>query len=190
MEITNLIVARFADGRVLKGHTNDFVANRPLFHVEVEGTNQVLELRCKQLKAVFFVKSLEGDPARQDLHGFVSGPAETSQGKKIAVRFKDGEFLCGYTLSWLPDREGFFLFPADAYSNNQRIYVITAATAEVKAGPAAEALAQRALGEQKQSGAAAAGTPNVAAPPRPRLITGPTGLTPRPNPPGRTGTDR
>jgi hypothetical protein len=62
------------------------------------------------------------------------------------VRFKDGELLCGYSLSYSPDRDGFFMFPADPGSNNIRIYVITGSTVEVKAGPAAEAMAQRSLG--------------------------------------------
>jgi hypothetical protein len=147
VEIKNLVVARYADGRVLKGHTNDFVANRPLFHVQDIASGQVVEVRCKQLKALFFVHSAEGNAHRDDLRGFVDGPQETAQGKKIAVRFRDGEFLCGYTLSWTPEREGFFMFPSDSGSNNQRIYVISAAAAEIKAGPAAEALAQRVMAQ-------------------------------------------
>ncbi len=147
MDISNLVVARYNDGRVLKGTTRDFSANRTMFHIEVQGTGEVIELRCRQLKALFFVRSLEGDSQRQDLRGFVDGPQETSHGRKIAVRFRDSEFLCGYTLSWSPDREGFFLFPADTGANNQRIWVVSAATQEIKAGPAAEALAERVLGE-------------------------------------------
>jgi hypothetical protein len=151
VEISNLVVARYADGRVLKGVTQDFSPNRGIFHVHAPGDDaNAVELRFKQLKALFFVKSLEGDGKRQDVRGFVAGPAETQQGKKIAVRFRDGEFICGYTLSWTPDREGFFLFPADADGNNQRIFVITAATVEIKAGPAAEVLAQRVLASQPQ----------------------------------------
>jgi len=147
VEISNLVVARYADGRMLKGVTQDFSPNRGMFHIHAVGDDSnAVELRFKQLKALFFVSSLDGDPDRQDVRGFVNGPAETQQGKKIAVRFRDGEFICGYTLSWTPDREGFFLFPSDAGSNNQRIFVITAATVEVKAGPAAEVLAQRVLG--------------------------------------------
>ncbi len=69
----------------------------------------------------------------------------------MAVRFKDGELLCGYTLTYMPGREGFFVFPSDAQSNNLRVYVLAAATATIKTGPAAEALAQQAL----QSGEAA-----------------------------------
>ena len=153
MEISNLVVARYADGRVLKGVTQDFSPNRGIFHIHPPGDDRnATQLRFKQLKALFFVSSLDGDPSREDLPGFVAGPAETQQGKKIAVRFKDGEFICGYTLSWTPEREGFFMFPADPNGNNQRIFVITAATAEVKAGPAAEVLAQRALSTRRDAG--------------------------------------
>jgi hypothetical protein len=92
------------------------------------------------------VRTFAGYPDRQDVRGFVAGPLENAQGKKIAVRFKDGELLCGYTTSWTPEREGFFMFPADGGSNNERIYVLRAATAEIKAGPMAETLAQKVLG--------------------------------------------
>ena len=158
MDFSNLVVARFVDGRVMKGVTNDFTPNRGVFHVHPPGQETATaELKFKQLKAVFFVSTLEGDPSRQDVLGFVQGPSETQQGKKIAVRFKDGEFLCGYTLSWTPEREGFFLFPADPKVNNKRIFVVTAATVEVKAGPAAEVLAQKVL-------AARADSPDAGAP--------------------------
>ena len=113
MEISNLVVARYLDGRTLKGVTRDFSPNRAMFHVDPQDGSAPVELRFRQLKALFFVNSLEGDPARQDVRGFVHGPLETQQGKKVAVRFRDGEFICGYTLSWSPDREGFFMFPAD-----------------------------------------------------------------------------
>ena len=152
MEITNLVVARYVDGRVVKGMTQDFSPNRGLFHVEPLDGGPPVEVRIRQLKALFFVVSLQGDPSRPDVHGFVHGPAETQQGKKIAVRFKDGELLCGYTLTWTPEREGFFMFPADSTANNQRMFVVTAATLEVKAGPAAEVLAQRVLSERATPG--------------------------------------
>ncbi len=169
VDISNLVVARYNDGRVLKGTTRDFSANRSMFHVEVHGSSEVVELRCRQLKALFFVRTLEGDAQRQDLRGFVDGPQETSQGRKIAARFRDGEFLCGYTLSWSPDREGFFLFPADSGGNNQRIWVVAAATQEIKAGPAAEALAERMLGEaaKRPADAAAKAEPASTSMPRP-----------------------
>ena len=203
MDISNLVVARYLDGRTLKGVTRDFSPNRAMFHIDPQDGSTPVELRFRQLKALFFVNSLEGDPARQDVRGFVHGPVETQQGKKVAVRFRDGEFICGYTLSWSPDREGFFMFPADVHSNNQRIYVITASTLEVKAGPAAEVLAQRVLSEAPLPGASGSmrrpgGRPG--APPsglRPLPPIGgrrPSGFLPRPprggGPERRTGTER
>jgi len=148
VEITNLVVARYLDGRVLKGVTRDFSPNRPIFHVDLERGGEVVELRFKQLKALFFVKEFAGNQERRDVRGFIAGPSETAQGKKLAVRFKDGELLCGYSLSYSTDRDGFFMFPSDFGSNNLRVYVVSSSTVEVKAGPGAEAMAQKALGDR------------------------------------------
>ena len=145
MSELNKVVAHYLNGKVAKGTTQDFFPNRPMFHLAPQ-QGPMIEIRCRDLKAVFFVRDLAGNQKRRDLRGFVAAPAETTHGKKIAVRFKDGELLCGYTLTFTPDRDGFFVFPADVESNNQRIYVLTAATNEIKAGPAAEQLAQRQIG--------------------------------------------
>jgi hypothetical protein len=142
------IVVRFADGRTLKGTTQDFFPNRPSFHVLPTDGSPGIEVRCRELKAVFFVRSFEGSPGRKDDRGFVAAPSETAQGQKIAVRFKDGELLCGYSLAYTPDRAGFFMFPADGGSNNTRAFIVRTATAEVKTGPAAEALVLRLAGKQ------------------------------------------
>lgn len=144
------VVARFADGKLLKGTTQDFLPNRPSFHLIPLDGDPAVEVRCDQLKALFIVKSHEGDAQRSSLQGFLEAPATTTQGKKIAVQFKDGELLCGHTLSYQPGRPGFFLHPVDARSNNIRVYVVTAATAEIKAGPAAEALAAQVLAQAKK----------------------------------------
>jgi len=144
----NRVVAHLLDGKLIKGTTQDFFPNRPMFHVTPAAGGEPIEVRAKQLKAIFFVKAFAGNNARRDIRGFIEAPGETAQGKKLAVRFKDGEFLCGYSLTFSPDREGFFMFPSDADSNNLRVYVLTASTAEVKAGPAADALAQKVLGQK------------------------------------------
>lgn len=147
----NRVVAHFLDGKIVKGTTSSFFPNRPIFHVLPTGAAKETEVECRQLKAVFFVKNLAGDENRDDVQGFVEGPSETPKGKKVAVRFKDGEFLCGYSLSYSPERVGFFLFPADPDSNNQRIYVMTYAAAEIQAGDAAEAMANKHLERRKSA---------------------------------------
>ena len=143
------VVARQLDGQMLKGTTSDFFPNRPLFHLQPLDGGAATEIHCKTLKAVFFVRDLAGDPKRRDLRGFIDAPGETSKGKKLAVRFKDGELLCGYALSYQPEREGFFITPADPGSNSLRIYVMASAAAEVRVGPGADLLAQKALAEKK-----------------------------------------
>jgi len=145
MSELNRVVAHFMDGKLVKGTTQDFFPNRPRFHVQPADGSATVEIRCRDLKALFFVREFTGNPSRRDLRGFLASPGETAQGKKIAVRFKDQELLCGYSLSYMPDREGFFMFPSDSGSNNLRIYVVVAATLEVKAGPAADLLAQKVL---------------------------------------------
>ena len=64
------------------------------------------------------------------------------------MRFKDGELICGYSLAFSPDREGFFMFPSDVGANNLRVYVLTASASEIMAGPAADALAQKVLAKR------------------------------------------
>lgn len=145
MSEANKVIAHYLTGDLVKGTTHDFFPTRPTFHIDpVNGTGTV-EVTCKSLKALFFVREFAGSPRRSDVPGFISGPSETAHGKKVAVRFKDGELLCGYTLTYLPGREGLFVFPADPQSNNLRVYVLTTATTAIKVGPAAEALAQQVL---------------------------------------------
>ena len=150
MTETSHVVAHFMDGKLLKGTTQDFFPNRSTFHMIPAGGGQAIQVDCMLLKAVFFVKTLQGNPRRASIPGFIAAPAATAHGKKIAVRFKDGELLCGYTLSYQPDREGFFLFPADPESNNIRIYVLAVAALEIKAGPAADVLARKVLAQGKK----------------------------------------
>ena len=75
------VVAHFTDGKMLKGTTQDFNPNRPSFHIKPVGGGPAVEVRCGLLKAVFFVKNLEGNPKRQDLRGFIAAPAATTHGR-------------------------------------------------------------------------------------------------------------
>jgi hypothetical protein len=139
MNEINKVVVRYLDGKVQKGTTEDFFPNRPSFHLRPLGGGDGIEVRARELKAVFFVKDFGGNSGRRDASGFERATPDVSRGKPIAVHFKDGEFLCGYTLTYLPDRTGFFITPADPGTNNLRVYVLTHAARQVRVGPAAEA---------------------------------------------------
>lgn len=123
----NKVVAHSPGGGLLKGITNDFFPNKPMFHLSDESTGEVVEVTLEGLKAVFFVKDYEGNSGYKER----TDVERTGFGKKIQVDFKDGETLVGYSHGYAQNRPGFFVFPADPDSNNDRIYVITAATAKV-----------------------------------------------------------
>lgn len=124
----NTVVVRFPDGAVLKGITNNFFPNKDRFHLTDKDTGEVREISITGLKAVFFVHSFDGDAAYSDR----SDVERTGLGKKIEVEFKDGETLLGYSQGYTPNRSGFFVFPADPQSNNDRVFVLTAATRSVR----------------------------------------------------------
>jgi len=123
----NKVVAHFLNGRLVKGFTSDFFPNKPAFHVEHAETGNSAEVQVDELKGVFFVKSFKGNPLekhRRDVE-------RTGLGRKIRVDFKDGEILIGYTSGYSPTRPAFFVFPADPQNNNEKVFVVTAATDKV-----------------------------------------------------------
>jgi hypothetical protein len=128
----NRVVARFTDGRMVKGDTSDFLPTKDSFHVgmapAVPGA-KLVEIQMKDLKALFFVKDFAGDPKHEDRKEFDS--ARPGAGRRIKVVFKDGEVLVGTTQGYQPGRPGFFLVPADPGSNIERCYVLSAATQEI-----------------------------------------------------------
>lgn len=128
----NKVVARYADGRMIKGMTADFFPGKDAFHVsEADAPAGALpvEVHTKDLKALFFVKDLAGN--RQHVERNVFDPSRPPAGRKIRVVFKDGETIVGTTTGYQKGRPGFFIVPADPGSNIERCYVITAATKEV-----------------------------------------------------------
>ncbi len=128
----NRVVVRYQDGRVLKGYTGDFIANKQVFHItdHAASTAKPVEIFVPDLKAIFFVKDHAGDRHYNEHKQF--DPAKPVAGRKIRVDFKDGEHLVGLTQGYQPGREGFFMVPADPKSNNERIYVVTAAAKSIK----------------------------------------------------------
>ncbi len=128
----NKVVARFADGHIIKGVTSDFVPAKDRFHVSEASAapgSKPTEVQTKDLKALFFVKDFTGNPQHGDRNAF--DPSHPTSGRRIRVLFRDGELLVGTTQGYQPGRPGFFMVPADVNSNTERCYVVSAATVEV-----------------------------------------------------------
>jgi hypothetical protein len=134
------IVAHYLNGKILKGTAHAFATDGPAFQLQPLGGGSPIEILFQHLKAVFFVKDLQGNAKRRNVKGFLRMPGSTPRGMKIAVRFQDGETLCGYSHTHVSGAEGFFLFPADDAGNNIRVYVLAAAATEIAVGVAADML--------------------------------------------------
>lgn len=131
----NKVVARYLDGRLLKGFTFDFSPARPVFHVTAAGAapgGRPIEVALADLKAVFFVKDLVGDAHYNERKEFAV--TDRPVGRKVAVRFRDGEVLVGTTQGYDRSRPGFFMIPVDPSSNIDRCFVIGGSAAEISVG--------------------------------------------------------
>lgn len=125
--VLNTVVLHFNTGIIQKGTTDDFFPNKDMFHFQENDKREIREIRLGDLKAVYFVKNFDGNPNYQERDDV----ARVGFGKKIMVHFKDGETQVGYTQGFTPDRIGFFVFPVDPASNNDRVFVVKSATDKV-----------------------------------------------------------
>jgi uncharacterized protein DUF6982/PilZ domain-containing protein len=117
------VIARFIDGRIVAGYTNDFHPTKQQLHLfpnPRQGESTFIPLA--QLKALFFVREFSGDPTLVESKDFVDPP----QGRKVEVAFHDNEVMVGSTLGYRGEGNGFFLHPADGRSNNLRVFVTAA----------------------------------------------------------------
>ena len=125
------VVVRYADGKLLKGFTQDFHGSRSQFSlwpsIDASAAERVV-VPLALLKAVFFVREFGGNPDHVEQKVF-DGPAH---GRRIEVTLLDDEVLVGTTLNYRADTTGFFIMPADARANNQRVFVVSSAVRQVR----------------------------------------------------------
>jgi len=137
-KVQNLVVVRYRDGKMIKGVTHDFGPQKKVFHVsagEKHGRTldaRVFEISLSELKAVFFVKSLEGRQDFSSLREVVEEKLEAQGLMKVKITFFDGEMLLGTTHGYNPEREGFFIVPLERDTNNLRVFVVSSAVKEVE----------------------------------------------------------
>jgi hypothetical protein len=126
------VVARYVNGKRVKGFSQDFFPNKDRFHVypAAKPSGEAVEVLVKELKAVFFVQDFAGNSLYNERKKYIEG--EKPSGRKVEVTFIDGEVLVGTTLGYDPSRPGFFLFPADPKSNNIRVFAVIPAVKKVR----------------------------------------------------------
>jgi hypothetical protein len=129
-------------GKLQKGLLIGFTptANTVRLQLESEPAKAPIEVKVSDLKAIYYVRTLSGNKQYKKKRYF--GSIET-KGKRIMVRFKDSEILCGFIegdLPWKdgfltlsdPDLKGFFIYPADPEGNNTKVFVVTTAVEDVR----------------------------------------------------------
>lgn len=125
------VVVRYLDGRVRKGTTLNFDPCKRSFllsSMEPDECDEPVRVCLTDLKAVFFVKDFGGNPEYSEEKEFL----RPLTGRKLKVQFADGETLVGVSLSYDETRDGFFLFPADPASNNERVFVVQRSVIDVR----------------------------------------------------------
>ncbi len=137
-------VVRFTDGSILKGYLGDFSPDKEEVALLDVGTGKVRTLRVDDMKAVFFVKSFEGD---FDYREKKSYGIRKPTGNRVFVKFKDGERLVGFLDGGVPwekgfflsnkenEGKGFFLLPVDEDTNNIKVFVISSSVDDVTVVP-------------------------------------------------------
>jgi hypothetical protein len=116
-------VARYADGRVLKGYA-DFDPEQASLRLIPLGEPEAgaVEIAVRDLKALFFVRTFEGDPGHDESKDlYQPRPPGT---RKVRVVFRDGEELVGYTRRLDRYAAGLFFTPLDPRSNNLRVFAV------------------------------------------------------------------
>ena len=139
------VVARFNDGKVLKGYLKDFSINKEVVILQEAEKKKKHTISIEDIKAIFFVKSFEGDSEYRERKAY---GIRKSTGRKIYVKFKDGESMIGFIEGELPwkkgffmrskqdeEKKGFFMIPTDSDSNNIKIFIIGSSVRDITSMP-------------------------------------------------------
>ena len=90
-------------------------------HVKITDWKQ---LDGKELIIGVGEKTFEGNKDHRDPKDFSLDSLKSIPGLKVKVTFFDGEVMYGSTNGYTPERKGFFIFPVDKESNNDRVFAI------------------------------------------------------------------
>ena len=134
------VVARFIDGRVLKGYVRKFSTESDIVDISEAGSGKEHRISTVDLKALFFIKSFEGDSAYRERKAF---GIRAHKGHKVYIKFNDQESLMGFIEGAVPwdkgffvsdeghKTKGFFMLPADHDSNNEKVFVVASSIDDV-----------------------------------------------------------
>lgn len=120
------VVIRYTDGRVRRGFLAKGAAPQeatPGPPVVEDFGGKLVKVAPPEIKAIFFVKSFEGNRDYSEFKVYSSRP--NGKGVWIRVHFKDGEVIEGVAANSFDtySKEVFYMTPPDPGSNNQAVLV-------------------------------------------------------------------
>ena len=95
-----------------------------IFRIRRLESDTVEEIPTRDIKAVFYVNTFDGDPDHKDLNFHSRAPIV--HGIWMRLQFLDGEVMEGIvynSIRYLVD-PGFFVLPTDPRSNNKLVYLV------------------------------------------------------------------
>lgn len=113
------IVIRYLSGTIKKRIVSDINIEVDRIAIRNVLTGEWEAHSTNDLKAVFWVKNLIGDPTRVDRQGFI----READPFNIFIEFKDGECLWGSHSDYSSKAYGFHFYPHDPDSNNIKCYI-------------------------------------------------------------------
>ena len=133
----NRVVVALLDGRRLKGFVYNFAMGCidlnvfPSPNADRKVAATLVEVAA--CKAIFFVKSHEGSKEGRaaEREASANPKKRAPRGTKIRIIFSDGEEMVACTESYSPNRQGFWIYPLDARSNNLRVFIVNANVKQV-----------------------------------------------------------
>lgn len=133
------VVVHFKNGRIVKGYTQDFTPPIQIFTVHSEHrADDIIEINTTDLKALFFVKSFDGNKQYRAKNTFDDVYMLDREGLKVKVTFSDGEIIRGTIPDFSNIFKGFFIIPVDPKGNNDKLYVETDSTLQIVVGSKAK----------------------------------------------------
>ena len=125
------VVLRFTDGRMEKCLISPYFSHSLRVIQIIREDRSVITQSIDELKAVFFVRDLEGKDHPRNNWSKVD-PEAIRAGKTVVITFADGEKIRGRVLTDTGQGAGFFLYPTEPDSNNEKIFVVRGATTGVE----------------------------------------------------------
>lgn len=116
------MVVHFMEGETLAGHGDNFFPGEAQILVR-DGGGAIRKVDLAEVKMVCFVKSLASDRAQTHLPQPDRLLYQAVPGKRVRIRFRDGEQMEGLASIRAKPRQGFFVTPMNPNSNNLQVYV-------------------------------------------------------------------